>query len=52
MLTMARQMGCAPKKVVILGVQPDSIQPGLEMTTAVQEALPQVISLALAEAVK
>ena len=52
MLTMAAQMQCAPKEVVILGVKPQSMEPGLEMTEPVRNALPKLVSIVLAEAKK
>jgi hydrogenase maturation protease len=49
-LRMADQLGCAPGRVVVLGVQPATIAPGLDLSPAVAAALPRVLELALAEA--
>lgn len=52
MLTMARQMGCSPGEVVILGVRPQSVEPGIELTDTVKKVLPKLVSAALEEARK
>jgi hydrogenase maturation protease len=44
-LLMAKQLGCAPQEVVILGVIPQDISPGLEMTAEVTAVVPKVIAL-------
>jgi hydrogenase maturation protease len=49
-LHMAERLGCAPQRVVVLGVQPATMEPGLELSPEVSAALPKVIQLALAEA--
>ena len=49
-LRMAEQLGCAPGRVVVLGVQPASMEPGLELSAAVAAALPGIVELALQEA--
>ncbi len=50
-LHMADQLGCAPQRVVVLGVQPATLEPGLDLSPEVAAALPRVLKLALAEAV-
>ena len=49
-LHMAEQLGCAPQRVIVLGVQPATMEPGLELSPEVAAALPGLIKLALAEA--
>ncbi len=49
-LHMAERLGCAPQRVIVLGVQPASMEPGLELSPEVAAALPGVLKLALAEA--
>lgn len=48
-LRMASQLGCAPERVVILGVQPATLAPGMELSREVAAALPGVMALALEE---
>lgn len=49
-LHMAERLGCAPRRVVVLGVQPATMEPGLELSPGVAAALPGILGLALAEA--
>ena len=49
-LMATRHLGCAPQDVVIFGIQPKEVSPGLELSKEVKEALPKVIELVLAEA--
>ena len=46
----ARHLGCAPREVVIFGVQPKEVHAGLELSREVAGVLPKVIELVLAEA--
>jgi hydrogenase maturation protease len=48
-LAMARQLRCVPEEVVIFGVQPRQISPGLELSAEVQDAVPKVIEAVLLE---
>ncbi|MHB1038104.1 MAG: HyaD/HybD family hydrogenase maturation endopeptidase [Pirellulales bacterium] len=48
-LAMVRQLGCAPREVVIFGIQPRRIEPGLELTAEVSAAVPKVVRAVLAE---
>ena len=48
-LTMMRHLGCAPEEVVIFGIKPKRIAPGLDLTAEVAAAVPKVIRLVLAE---
>ena len=47
---MARQLGCAPREVVIFGVQPAEVAFGLELSAPVRAQLPRVVELVLQEA--
>jgi len=49
-LRMAEQLDCPPQRVIVLGVQFATLDPGLELSPAVAAVLPSVIALALAEA--
>lgn len=49
-LMMARHLGCAPGQVVIFGVQPKEVSPGLELSNKVAKLLPRLIDMALSEA--
>jgi hydrogenase maturation protease len=46
-LRMAEQLGCAPRRVLVLGVQPASLAPGMELSPEVAAVLPKVIALAI-----
>ena len=46
---MARQLGGAPKEVVIFGIVPKDLSPGLEMTPEIAAIVPKVIDLVLKE---
>jgi len=48
-LQMARHLGCAPKEVVIFGIKPRQITPGLDLTPEVAAAVPKVIEAVLTE---
>jgi len=48
-LNMARQLNCEPKDVVIFGVKPKDISPGLGLTPEISSILPKLIELVLAE---
>ena len=48
-LIMARQLGCAPQEVIIFGIVPRDISPGLEMTPEVAAVVPKIIEAVLAE---
>jgi hydrogenase maturation protease len=48
-LLMAKQLGCAPKEVVIFGVKPEDISCGTELTEKITKAVPKVIELTLNE---
>jgi hydrogenase maturation protease len=48
-LAMARQLGCAVGDVVIFGIVPKTLEPGLELSPEVAAVTPKVIELVLAE---
>jgi hydrogenase maturation protease len=48
-LQMSQQLGCAPAEVVIFGITPKAMDPGLEMTPEVAALVPRVVALVLAE---
>lgn len=48
-LNIAAQLGCAPEEVVIFGVQPGTISPGMELSAEVAAAMPLIIRSVLAE---
>ena len=48
-LGMAKHLGCAPREVSIVGIQPGEISPGMELTPEVAEAVPKAIRVVLAE---
>jgi hydrogenase maturation protease len=48
-LTMMRHLGCAPEEVVIFGIKPKRIAPGLDLTAEVAATVPKVIERVLEE---
>lgn len=50
-LRMAEHLGCAPQQVTVLGVQPATLGPGLELSPAVAAMLPYILTMAVTEAV-
>ena len=48
-LRTARCLGCAPREVIIFGVQPKEVCLSLELSDEVKAAVPQVIERVLAE---
>ena len=48
-LTAAKNLGCEPQEVTIIGVQPKEVSHGLDLSDEVAAVLPKVIDLALAE---
>lgn len=48
-LVMGRQMGVLADEVVIIGVQPNEISPGLELTPELAAMIPRVIEIVLGE---
>jgi hydrogenase maturation protease len=48
-LRMARHLHCEPKEVIIIGVKPQSIEPGIGLTDEMTARLPKIIECVLAE---
>jgi hydrogenase maturation protease len=48
-LAMAGQLGCAPREVVIFGIEPRVIDYGLDLSDEVAAVLPKVVALVLAK---
>ena len=48
-LTMTKQLGCAPKEVVVFGIKPMDISCGLELSEEIKASVPKVVELVLAE---
>jgi hydrogenase maturation protease len=48
-VNMTRQLGCAPKEVIVFGIQPQNIDCGLELSQNIQHIVRQVAELILAE---
>jgi len=48
-LKMAALLKCAPQNVVIFGIQPASIEPGLRLTDGIAPLVPKIASLVLDE---
>jgi hydrogenase maturation protease len=48
-LTVAKQLGIAPREVVILGVMPKALGWGLSLSREIDRLLPKLIQLILAE---
>ncbi|UCC22609.1 MAG: HyaD/HybD family hydrogenase maturation endopeptidase [Planctomycetota bacterium] len=48
-LIMTRQLGCEPRDVVVFGIKPKNIDPGLELSEEIAALVPKVVELVLAE---
>jgi hydrogenase maturation protease len=48
-LAVVEKMNCAPKEIVIIGIEPDKIDWGLELTDQVKQKVPEMINLVLKE---
>ena len=48
-LMMARQLDCLPKEIVIFGIVPKTIEPGLDLTPKIYDASRRVIGLVFQE---
>ena len=51
-LAMTRQLGCAPKEVIVFGIKPKELGCGLELSEEIAASVPKVIELVLAEIAK
>lgn len=48
-LAVAERTNCAPKEIVIIGVEPKNIDCGLELTDEVKQRVPEIINTVLKE---
>ncbi len=48
-INMTEQLGCAPKEVIIFGIQPLKIECGLELSKTLEHAAQEVVELILNE---
>jgi hydrogenase maturation protease len=48
-LRMTQYLNCAPTEVVIFAIQPQAVEPGLELSDTVAATIPQIIELVQAE---
>jgi len=48
-LAAAEKMDCAPREIVIIGVEPKEINYGLELTEQVSRRIPEVVNMVLEE---
>ena len=48
-LMMARHLGCAPREVIIFGIEPKKVDWGLELSPEVAAVVPRVTELVLIE---
>jgi hydrogenase maturation protease len=48
-LSIAQRLNCAPKEVVVIGVEPGEIDYGLELTYEVKQKIPEIIDAVLKE---
>ncbi len=46
---MTQQLGCAPKEVIVFGIQPEKIECGLELSKTLEQAAQEVVELVLNE---
>ena len=51
-LVTARTLGCLPAEIVIYGVQPQDVSPGLELSPTIATMLPKLLDEILAECVR
>jgi hydrogenase maturation protease len=49
LLALARLVGDAPRQIVIIGIEPESIQTGIGLSARVAAALPEAVTAAVAE---
>lgn len=48
-LQMTKVLGCAPEDVVVVGIKPETVESGLELSETLQAAVPQIVEFILAE---
>ena len=51
-LKMARTLGCAPRRTLVLGVQPERVGLGLGLSSLIEGLIPQLCEIVLAEAAR
>jgi hydrogenase maturation protease len=51
-LRLAKQLGCSPGCVIVLGIQPATMEVGMDLSPIVAAVLPSVIQLAIKEALE
>jgi hydrogenase maturation protease len=51
-LIMTRQLGCEPREVVVFGIKPKNIDPGLELSKEIAALVPKLVELVLSEIAK
>jgi hydrogenase maturation protease len=48
-LAVAKKLNCLPREIVIIGVEPGRISPGLQLTEQVEQTVPKIINTVLEE---
>ena len=48
-LAAAEKLNCLPKEIVIIGIEPNQISPGLELTEQVKQKIPKIVNAVLEE---
>lgn len=48
-LAVVEKMNCAPKEIVIIGIEPEKIDWGLELTDQVKQKVPEIVNSVLKE---
>ena len=48
-LIIAEKMQCAPKEIVVIGVEPEEVKYGLELTNSVKRKIPKILNTVLEE---
>ena len=48
-LAAAEKLNCLPKEIVIIGIEPNQISPGLELTEQVKQKIPKIVNVVLEE---
>jgi hydrogenase maturation protease len=48
-LAVAEKLNCLPREIVIIGVEPSQISPGLQLTEQVEQTVPKIINTVLEE---
>jgi hydrogenase maturation protease len=48
-LAVAEKMNCAPKEIVIIGIEPDIIDYGLELTEQLKQKISKIVDITLKE---